>query len=105
MRQSRRVPAEFVDGDLRFHLTVAEACGNPLMRSIGSVIEVALAMTFAISSPLPDTDLHAHTVDRHCAVADRIRDRDADGARRAMRAVIREGLNRAAAVFGPAQVP
>ena len=95
MEASRAAPADFVEGDLRLHLTVAEASGNPLMRSISSVIEVALAMTFAISSPLPDTDLHARTVARHRAVVDAIERGDVDAARGAMRAVIKEGLNRA----------
>ncbi|MER2510410.1 MAG: FadR/GntR family transcriptional regulator [Amaricoccus sp.] len=99
MLASRAALSDFVEGDLRFHQTVADAAGNPLMRSIGSVIEVALAMTFAISSPRPDTE-HDLTVARHRAVADAIRAGDADGARVAMRAVILEGLNRAVAQTG-----
>lgn len=95
MEASQASPTDFVDGDLRLHLTIAEASGNPLMRSISSVIEVALAMTFAISSPLPDTDLHTRTVARHRAVVDAIRLGDEDTARGAMRAVIKEGLSRA----------
>ncbi len=92
---SRDAPSDFVEGDLRLHLAIADASGNPLMRSISSVIEVALAMTFAISSPLPDNDLHTRTVARHRAVVDAISLGDDDTARGAMRSVIREGLNRA----------
>ena len=95
MEASRAAPADFVEGDLRLHLTIADASGNPLMRSISSVIEVALAMTFAISSPLPDMDLHGRTVARHRALVDAIDRGDADTARGAMRTVINEGLNRA----------
>lgn len=99
MGTSLHAPTEFVEGDLRFHQTVADASGNPLMRSIGSVIEVALAMTFAISSP--DAGQHATTVARHRAVADAIRNGDADAARARMRAVIVEGLNRATGACTP----
>lgn len=101
MLASRSSPSEFVEGDLRFHQTIADACGNPLMRSIGSIIEVALAITFAISSPLPDSDQHVTTVGRHRAVVDAIRVRDVDAARGAMRLVILEGLNRATGDPGP----
>lgn len=96
MLASRTSLSGFVEGDLRFHQTIADASGNPLMRSIGSVIEVALAMTFAISSPRPDTE-HDLTVARHRAVADAIRLGDEDFAREAMRSVILEGFNRAMA--------
>lgn len=99
MLESRAALSDFVEGDLRFHQTVADASGNPLMRSIGSVIEVALAVTFAISSPRPDAE-HDMTVARHRAVADAIRVGDGDGARVAMRLVIFEGLNRAVAQAG-----
>ena len=35
--------------DLRFHLAVAEASGNPFMRSVGSLIEAALVGVFKLS--------------------------------------------------------
>lgn len=97
MGASRASPTDFVEGDLQLHLAIAEASGNPLMRSIGALIEVALAMTFAISSPIPDGVRHAETVAKHRAVVDAIARADTPSARTAMQAVIREGLNRATA--------
>ena len=46
---------EFVYSDLQFHIGIADASGNPFMRSISALIEVALVTTFTISSP--DTQL------------------------------------------------
>lgn len=92
MRRSSASLSDFVEGDLRFHQAIAAASGNPLMRSIGSIIEVALAMTFTISSPQPEQ--HEATVARHRAVVDAIRSGDAGQARIAMRAVILEGMRR-----------
>ncbi len=97
MEASRSAPSDFVEGDLQLHLAIAEASGNPMMRSIGALIEVALAMTFAISSPIPNSERHAEAVANHRAVVDAIAARDPDAARAAMRVVIRLGLDRATA--------
>lgn len=100
MADPQSTAADFVEADLRFHNTVADASGNPMMRSVSGLIEVALAITFTISSPVPNTPRHARTVARHRAIADAISHGDADAARGAMRAVIREGLERVAAEKG-----
>lgn len=92
--------SDFVDGDLRFHLAVAEASGNPFMRSASALIEVALAIIFTVSSPIPDAARQAGTVARHRAIAEAIGRGDAEASRAAMRAVIREGMERAASVTG-----
>ncbi len=105
MGSSRSSPVEFVEWDLRFHLAVAEASGNPLMRSFSSVIEVALAITFTISSPLPNSELHATTVARHGAVVDAIGAGDQYAARAAMRVVIAEGVKRTRDVTSRGSVP
>jgi DNA-binding FadR family transcriptional regulator len=89
----------FVDADLRFHIAVAEASGNPLMRSMSALIEVALEITFLVSSPIPNTAMHAHSVARHRAIAKAIEVQDDDAARAAMRAVIHEGSRRVDAVI------
>lgn len=91
---------EFVECDLRFHVCVAEASRNPFMRAISGLIEVALAETFTVSSPIPNTERHKGTVDRHRAIAVAIQQRDPEGARAAMRRVIQEGIDRVAAVTG-----
>lgn len=105
MGASRSSPADFVEGDLKLHLAIADASGNPLMRSIGALIEVALAMTFAISSPIPNSARHADSVAKHRAVVDAIARNDPEAARAAMRTVIRDGLDRATAAGRLARQP
>lgn len=90
----------FVQADLRLHVAIAEASANPFMRAISSLIEVALAATFTVSSPIPNTEQHRLSVARHRAIVDAIRDRNADAARAAMQRVIREGIDRVASVTG-----
>ena len=87
---------EFIEADLNFHLAVAEASGNPFMRSIGKLIEVALVASLARSSPLDDPRSLAHSLGAHRAIAEAILRHDADGAWAAMRVVIDEGISRAA---------
>ena len=84
--------AEFVDADLNFHLAVADAAGNPFLRSISTLIEVALVALFRISSPVDDPARHAGSIAAHRAIADAIARREPDKAREAMRAVIEEGM-------------
>ncbi len=64
-------------------------------------IEVALVTTFTISSPIPNTERHMHSVARHRAIADAIRDRDVAAAKEAMRGVIQDGAERVLAASGP----
>jgi len=87
---------EFVRADLNFHLAVAEAAANPFMRSIGTLIEVALVAALSRSSPLDDPRSLAHSIAAHRAIAEAILRHDADGAWAAMRVVIDEGISRAA---------
>lgn len=91
---------DFVDYDLRFHVTVAEASQNPFMRSISALIEVALAATFRVSSPIPNTKQHKLTVQRHRAIAEAIEMGNSEAARQAMRKVIQEGVDRVSEVTG-----
>lgn len=85
---------EFVKADLNFHLAVAAAAANPFMRSISTLIEVALVAMLTISSPIEDPLEHADSVAAHRAIADAIARRDADKAREAMRLVINQGIAR-----------
>lgn len=91
---------DFVEYDLRFHVAVADAAHNPFMRAISGLIEVALAETFTVSSPIPNTDRQQVSVARHRDIADAIAARDPEHAGRAMRLVIQEGIDRVAAVTG-----
>jgi DNA-binding FadR family transcriptional regulator len=86
---------EFVDADLSFHLAVAEAAANPFMRSISTLIEVALVAALSRSSPLDDPKSLSHSIAAHRAIAEAILRHDADGAWTAMRVVIDEGISRA----------
>lgn len=88
-------PAAFVDADLHFHLAVAEAAANPFLRSISTLIEVALVALLRISSPVDDPARLVTSVADHRAIADAIARRDPATARSAMQVVIREGLDRA----------
>lgn len=98
---ARQVTGEdFVQADLRLHVAVADASGNPFMRAINSLIEVALVTTFTVSSPIPNTDRHRENVARHRAIVEAIGQRDPDAARHAMRRVIQEGIDRVASVTG-----
>ena len=101
MGSTRESPAHFVHSDLQFHIAIAEASGNPFMRSISALIEVALVTTFTISSPIPNTERHMYSVARHRAIADAIRDRDVAAAKEAMRGVIQDGAERVLAASGP----
>jgi DNA-binding FadR family transcriptional regulator len=91
-------PGSFVTSDLNFHLAVAAAAGNPFLRSISTIIEVALNAVLTISSPADDAQRLVRSVADHRAIADAIARRDSDGARESMRRVIREGLEMARVV-------
>jgi DNA-binding FadR family transcriptional regulator len=86
----------FVEADLEFHLTVAAMAANPFLRSISTLIEVALVESLTRSSPLDDPSDAARVVAEHRAIADAIGRRDAAAARATMRVVILEGIRRAA---------
>ncbi len=88
----------FVDADLRFHVTIAEASQNPFMRTISALVEVAMVEILAASSPILKTEQHAIIVDKHRAIADAIGRRDPEGARTAMIGVIQEGVDRVVAI-------
>ena len=83
----------FSDADLDFHIAVAAASGNPLFRSLASVIEAALEAYFALSTPLQIDAMEA-AVASHTRIADAIERRAGEEAARAMRAVIDEGPDR-----------
>ena len=81
----------FVAVDLKFHKGILAASGNPLMQSIGAVIEAALLAALRRSAPTDDPKRHAQSVAKHRRIADAIAARDGAAASAAMSAVIREG--------------
>jgi DNA-binding FadR family transcriptional regulator len=94
--QSRR---NFVDADLNLHLEIARVAGNPFLPALSSLIEVALATALTKSSPVDEPGGVAASAGQHRAIVEAIANGDAEGARVAMRAVIGEGIRRAATAF------
>ena len=87
---------EFVHADLNFHFGVAAAAANPFLTAISTLIEVALVAALTRSSPVNEHGGIKASVADHRAIADAIARQDSDGARAAMRVVIKEGISRAA---------
>ncbi|POR48311.1 FadR/GntR family transcriptional regulator [Bosea psychrotolerans] len=83
----------FANADLALHVAVANASGNPFMRSVGGVIDVALRASFLLSAPVeePERDIVIMT---HRKIVDAIAARDVEGAAEAMVGVIFNGLRR-----------
>ena len=94
MARSDHTRTSFAESDLAFHLAVGVASGNPLIRSIGSVIEAALVASFTYSSPIDDAKNQDATVRNHAAIVDAIEARNAQGASDAMLGVIDAGTKR-----------
>ena len=84
----------FAEADLDFHLAIGIASGNPLMRSMASVIETALVASFAHSSPVDDPQDHEATVNGHAAVVDAIEAGDEAAAAATILKVINIGVYR-----------
>jgi DNA-binding FadR family transcriptional regulator len=94
MGRSGHSRQSFAEADLDFHLAIAIASGNPLLRSMASVIEAALAAPFSHSSPIDDAGDHELTVNSHAAIVDAIEARDEQAAAAAMLKVIDIGVRR-----------
>jgi DNA-binding FadR family transcriptional regulator len=83
--------AVFTEADLAFHRTILDASANPFLRSIGSVIEAALAISFTISSPADHPDRVRISSRQHRAILHAIAAGDAQAAGDAMTVVILQG--------------
>jgi DNA-binding FadR family transcriptional regulator len=94
MARSDHSRQSFAEADLDFHLAIAISSGNPLLRSMSSVIEAALAASFSHSSPVDDASDHELTVNSHAAIVDAIEARDEQAAAAAMLKVIDIGVRR-----------
>ncbi|MEN3348137.1 MAG: hypothetical protein V7632_1772 [Bradyrhizobium sp.] len=101
----RREPSDsdaFTDGDLALHIAVANASGNPFMRSVDGVIEAALRASFVVSAPVDPADRET-VLDWHQRIVDAIADGRAVDAATAMTGAICHGIDRhGAAVVDPA---
>ncbi len=93
MRASLSDSDDFADADLRLHLDIATASGNPFMRSIGAVIEAALRASFVLSAPVEDAE-RERSIAAHADIVAAIECRNPDAAAAAMIRVIHNGLHR-----------
>jgi DNA-binding FadR family transcriptional regulator len=92
----QRAPSDsdaFTDGDLALHIAVANASGNPFMRSVDAVIAAALRASFLLSAPV-DPDDRDTVLSWHQRIVDAIADGDSRAANEAMTAVIFNGMRR-----------
>jgi len=103
MGDADHTPETLALADLRFHLSVMDAARNPFMRTVGSLIEAALAGVFKLSSPAADRVKIGDVAANHMRIVEEIRRRDEEGARRAMENVIRIGRARIADTLAPAK--
>lgn len=83
----------FAEADLSLHVALANASGNPFMRSIGGVIEAALRASFVLSAPVEAADREAVLI-WHQRIVDAIAACDAEAASAAMIEVIHNGRRR-----------
>lgn len=81
----------FVTTDLAFHKAILAASANPLMQSIGAVIEAALVAAFRRSAPYNDQERLKRSIAEHRAIYDAIAAGDGPRAAEAMRRVIGQG--------------
>jgi DNA-binding FadR family transcriptional regulator len=101
MRNQPPDSTAFADGDLALHIAVANASGNPFMRSIGAVIEAALRAAFLRSAPVEPEDRETVLL-WHQRIVDAIADGRSDVAAEAMTAVIFNGIRRhGTSIVGP----
>ncbi|WP_235919053.1 FadR/GntR family transcriptional regulator [Aureimonas psammosilenae] len=85
MEINPRGSPELVAADLAFHRIILEATGNPILRSLGTVIERSLTISFSLSwRQNPQTD----TVIQHARVFEAISRGDGDAAALFMRQLI-----------------
>lgn len=85
MQAAERGEDDVLDADIAFHLAILRASGNPFFAQFRDVVATALRTSIRMTNRIVGrtADLAAHG-----AVRDAIAARDADGAQRAMRAII-----------------
>ena len=93
MRAETSDSVGFADADLALHVAVANASGNPFMRSIGYVIEAALRASFLLSAPVEPQDRDTVLL-WHQRIVDAIAAGDVEAASAAMIEVIYNGRRR-----------
>ena len=86
IRSEPRGSPEQIRADIDFHMTILEASRNPLLRSVGAMIESALSITFSLGWR---TAMAEDAVLQHNAVFEAISQRDSEEAFLAMRRLLR----------------
>ena len=87
----------FARADLDFHLAVAACADNPFLIAIGALIEISLISSLRRSWPGNEPGGTDRSANDHRNIAKAIADGDCEGARVAMRKVIKEGIARSTA--------
>ncbi|MEU7583279.1 FadR/GntR family transcriptional regulator [Streptomyces sp. NPDC041068] len=84
--------AAFIDADVAFHRTVAEAAHNSVLAELYGHLSDALRETLqsVVGAPVPDSV--RHQLDAHEAIVDAIEARDAEAAEKAVLAHLAEGM-------------
>ncbi|MBP2238120.1 DNA-binding FadR family transcriptional regulator [Sinorhizobium kostiense] len=90
--------------DLKFHLSVLDASGNPFLRTVGSLIEAALVGVFRLSSPTDEKGGIDEVARNHIRIVEEIRNRNEAGARQAMEYVIKYGRDRIHEAFAKGEM-
>ncbi len=83
---NERGSPEQVDADVVFHMSILEAARNPIVRSLGALIELALEISFSLSWRVA---MQADAVYQHRLVFEAVRDGRAEEAFLAMRKLLR----------------
>jgi DNA-binding FadR family transcriptional regulator len=86
IQNHKRGSAEQIKADIEFHMIILSASRNPMLRSVGAMIESALSISFTLGWR---TAMAEDAVMQHRAVYDAIRKRDSDEAFLAMRRLLR----------------
>ncbi len=93
MRREKSNPVGFAEGDLSFHIAVADASGNPFMRSMGGVIQAALRASFLRSAPVSEHERDI-AIDAHERIVAAIENKNPEAASAAMANVVLDGIAR-----------
>jgi DNA-binding FadR family transcriptional regulator len=86
IQNEARASPEQIKADIDFHMAILEASRNPLLRSVGAMIESALSITFSLGWR---TVMAEDAILQHRAVYDAIRQRQGEQAFLAMRKLLR----------------
>jgi DNA-binding FadR family transcriptional regulator len=91
MRRPHHTRDSFTRADVAYHRAILDASANPFLQSVGSVIEVALATAFTLTSPVDSPERFELSRQQHGAIFDAIARRDPQAASNAMSVVIVQG--------------